>query len=65
MGAGEEMIRPVEDRKGHDRRYSVDIAKISEELGYRPEVDFETGLSQTIDWYRSNRPWWQPLKGNA
>ncbi len=48
MGAGEEMIRPVEDRKGHDRRYSVDISKISAELGYKPEVDFDTGLAQTI-----------------
>ena len=64
MGAGEEMIRPVEDRKGHDRRYSVDITKISSELGYKPEVDFTTGLAQTIQWYRDNEAWWRPLKGD-
>jgi dTDP-glucose 4,6-dehydratase len=65
MGADEDMIRAVEDRKGHDRRYSVDISKITAELGYQPEVDFQTGLAQTIDWYRSHRDWWQPLKGSA
>ena len=63
MGAGEDMIRPVEDRKGHDRRYSVDITKISAELGYKPEVAFETGLAETIQWYRDNEAWWRPLKG--
>ena len=65
MGAGEEMIRPVEDRKGHDLRYSVDIGKISSELGYEPEVPFDAGLAQTIAWYRDNEDWWRPLKGNA
>jgi dTDP-glucose 4,6-dehydratase len=55
-------VQPVEDRKGHDRRYSVDIAKISTELGYRPAVPFEQGLADTIEWYRANREWWQPLK---
>jgi dTDP-glucose 4,6-dehydratase len=55
-------VTPVEDRKGHDRRYSVDITKISEELGYRPQVPFEQGLADTIAWYRENRNWWQPLK---
>ena len=62
MGAGPEAIKRVQDRKGHDLRYSVDITKISEELGYAPEVDFETGLAETIDWYRSNEAWWRPLK---
>jgi dTDP-glucose 4,6-dehydratase len=55
-------VQPVEDRKGHDRRYSVDIAKIATELGYRPAVPFEQGLADTIEWYRANREWWQPLK---
>ena len=63
MGADETSIRPVQDRKGHDRRYSVDIRKISEELGYHPEVDFDKGLAQTIEWYRANEAWWRPLKG--
>ena len=65
MGAGEDMIRPVADRKGHDRRYSVDISKISGELGYRPQVDFEAGLADTIAWYRANEAWWRPLKAGA
>ena len=55
-------VRAVTDRLGHDRRYSVDIAKISTELGYRPEVDFTAGLAQTVAWYRENRAWWEPLK---
>jgi len=58
-------VEPVADRKGHDRRYSVDITKISTELGYRPEVDFAEGLAETIDWYRDNRSWWEPLKQRA
>jgi len=52
----------VQDRKGHDLRYSVDISKISSQLGYFPEVDFKSGLAQTIDWYKNNRQWWEPLK---
>ena len=65
MGAGQQMIRLVEDRKGHDRRYSVDISKISAELGYKPEVPFDAGLAQTIQWYHDNEAWWRPLKGHA
>jgi dTDP-glucose 4,6-dehydratase len=52
----------VEDRKGHDLRYSVDITKISTELGYTPQVEFKAGLAATVDWYRNNRAWWEPLK---
>jgi dTDP-glucose 4,6-dehydratase len=55
-------VRPVEDRKGHDRRYSVDITKISDELGYAPLVPFDEGLAATIAWYRDHRDWWQPLR---
>lgn len=62
VGAGWEMVRAVEDRKGHDRRYSVDITKISTELGYRPRIDFDTGLADTVRWYAENRAWWEPLK---
>ncbi len=57
-----DSVEKVEDRKGHDLRYSVDISKISEELGYQPQVDFKTGLKETIDWYKNNRQWWEPLK---
>ena len=61
-GRDESFIRRVADRLGHDRRYSVDIGKISRELGYRPEVPIEDGLAATADWYRANRAWWEPLK---
>jgi len=61
-GAGWEMVEQVEDRKGHDRRYSVDSSKIRAELGYAPEVPFEQGLAETVAWYRDNREWWEPLR---
>ena len=62
MGADKSMIEYVEDRKGHDLRYSVNWNKIKHELGYEPKVKFEDGLRETIDWYRNNRAWWEPLK---
>jgi len=62
MGADESSIEYVEDRKGHDLRYSVDWTKINQELGYEPHVKFEDGLRETIQWYRDNEPWWNPLK---
>ena len=61
-GAGEEMITYVTDRLGHDRRYSVDIAKITA-LGWRRERSLDEALEQTVAWYRDNRWWWEPLKG--
>jgi dTDP-glucose 4,6-dehydratase len=61
-GTDESMIEPVEDRLGHDRRYCVDWSKIRDELGYRPEVDFDEGLARTVKWYRENESWWRPLK---
>jgi dTDP-glucose 4,6-dehydratase len=64
-GADWSSVEPVTDRKGHDRRYSVDITKISDELGYAPGVSFETGLAETVQWYRDRREWWQPLKSRA
>jgi dTDP-glucose 4,6-dehydratase len=60
-GADWSRVRQVEDRPGHDRRYSVDIAKI-EKLGYAPQVDFRAGLAETVRWYRDNPSWWRPLK---
>jgi len=62
MGADESSIEYVEDRKGHDLRYSVDWTKINRELGYEPRVKFEDGLRETIQWYRDNEAWWKPLK---
>ncbi|MDO3682708.1 dTDP-glucose 4,6-dehydratase [Micromonospora sp. C28ISP2-4] len=61
-GAGWDRVVPVTDRKGHDRRYSLDISKISKELGYAPSIDLDRGLAETVRWYRDNRDWWEPLK---
>jgi dTDP-glucose 4,6-dehydratase len=58
----ESMIQPVADRLGHDRRYSVDCTKIEQELGWRPETDFEEALEKTVKWYVNNQGWWRPLK---
>ena len=65
VGAGWDMVEPVDDRKGHDRRYSVDITKINTELGYAPKVSFEDGLADTVAWYKENRTWWEKLKGRG
>jgi dTDP-glucose 4,6-dehydratase len=62
MGADSSSMEYVEDRKGHDLRYSVDWTKINRELGYEPQVKFEYGLRETIQWYRDNEAWWKPLK---
>jgi len=64
-GADWSRVDYVEDRKGHDRRYSVDWTKISEELGYEPAIPFSAGLADTVTWYRDNRAWWEPLKARA
>jgi dTDP-glucose 4,6-dehydratase len=61
----DDSVRYVEDRKGHDRRYSVDWSKINAELGYAPRHSFEDGLAETVAWYRDNRAWWEPLKARA
>jgi dTDP-glucose 4,6-dehydratase len=55
------LIRPVTDRPGHDRRYSLDTTKLRE-AGWRPTTAFETGLAETIAWYRDNEWWWRPIK---
>ena len=62
MGRDDTSIDYVEDRKGHDLRYSVDISKITRELGYKPRINWETGLRETIEWYSANEAWWRPLK---
>jgi dTDP-glucose 4,6-dehydratase len=64
LGADESMIERVADRPGHDRRYAVDSAKIRG-LGWRPERGFDDDLMTTIDWYRSRRDWWKPLRAGA
>lgn len=62
FGYGEEMIERVSDRLNHDRRYSLNSSKIESELGWKPQHNFEEGIKSTIDWYRNNRSWWEPLK---
>jgi dTDP-glucose 4,6-dehydratase len=64
-GAGWDQVEQVPDRKGHDLRYSLDIGRIREELGYAPQVGFDEGLAATVSWYRDNRDWWEPLKARA
>jgi dTDP-glucose 4,6-dehydratase len=54
-------VEPVPDRKGHDRRYSLDDTKLRNELGYAPQVSFDDGLAATVEWYRNNESWWRPL----
>ncbi|KKL22932.1 hypothetical protein LCGC14_2430480, partial [marine sediment metagenome] len=56
-GSSEELITYVKDRPGHDKRYAIDASKINKELGWKPALDFEGGLSQTIDWYLENKDW--------
>jgi dTDP-glucose 4,6-dehydratase len=56
-----ELIRFVTDRPGHDQRYAIDASRIREELGWQPQVTVQEGLRRTVQWYLSNRDWWQPL----
>ena len=63
-GADWEMVAPVEDRKGHDRRYSLDDSLLRG-MGFAPRVPFAQGLADTVRWYQRNRSWWGPLKGAA
>ena len=61
LGMGEDQIEFVEDRPGHDARYSLDSSKIRKELGWRPEQSFEEGLRMTVSWYLQNTCWYKPL----
>ena len=62
MGFDSSIFDFVQDRAGHDFRYSVDSTKIKDELGFEPELSFDLGLLNTIDWYRENEHWWKELK---
>jgi dTDP-D-glucose 4,6-dehydratase len=62
LGKPESLIRHVQDRPGHDRRYSLDCSKMAG-LGYRPETErFEERLRETVEWYKANEPWWRAIK---
>jgi dTDP-glucose 4,6-dehydratase len=62
LGKPWSLVRPVEDRKGHDRRYAVDYTKIKNELGWEPKVNFKEGLEATVKWYVENQAWWRDVK---
>jgi dTDP-glucose 4,6-dehydratase len=61
LGKPRSLIKPVADRPGHDRRYCLDTTKLRG-LGWAPHVPFETGLSDSVKWYRENEWWWRPIK---
>jgi dTDP-glucose 4,6-dehydratase len=61
LGQDASMIEPVADRLGHDRRYSIDTTKVRA-LGWRPVRELDEALAATVEWYRANRWWWEPLK---
>lgn len=60
-GARKRLIKFVKDRPGHDHRYAIDASKLENEVGWRASETFETGLVKTVQWYLSNRPWWQAI----
>ena len=62
LDKSEEMIKYVKDRPGHDKRYAIDFSKAEKELGWHPEVNFNEGLKETVEWYKNNKEWWQKLK---
>ncbi|MCK6600656.1 MAG: dTDP-glucose 4,6-dehydratase [Bacteroidetes bacterium] len=61
LGKDESQIKYVKDRPGHDRRYAMDVSFIGHELGWKPQIKFEEGLSSTIDWYLSHQSWWERI----
>ena len=61
VGRPRTLIRPVQDRPGHDRRYSLDTSKVRS-LGWTPRQDFAEGIGKTVEWYRANEWWWRPIK---
>ena len=64
-GTSAKLITYVKDRAGHDRRYAIDATKLNKELGWKPSVTFEEGLSKTIDWYLENENWLNNVTSGA
>jgi dTDP-glucose 4,6-dehydratase len=62
LGKPESLLRHVEDRPGHDRRYALDCSRLTRLTGWKPAVAFEDGVRQTVEWYRANEAWWRPIK---
>jgi dTDP-glucose 4,6-dehydratase len=65
LGKPRDLIQPVGDRPAHDRRYAIDHSKITNELGWRPRTPFRAGIESTIEWYQTNRAWWEEIKNGA
>jgi len=65
LGKDESMMEYVKDRLGHDRRYAIDATLIKKELGWEPQIDFATGLAQSVQWYIDNKSWWEDIKTGA
>jgi dTDP-glucose 4,6-dehydratase len=61
LGKSHDMIEYVNDRPGHDKRYSIDCSKIEDQIGWRPRYEFDDALKQTVNWYLQNQSWWEPL----
>jgi dTDP-glucose 4,6-dehydratase len=64
-GRDASFIRPVKDRPAHDRRYAVDHARLTRDLGWEPRVAFDVGLRETVQWYRTHADWWRAVKSGA
>jgi len=62
LGKPRTLIRYVEDRPGHDRRYALDFSRITRETGWKPAVPFEQGIADTVSWYQATEGWWRPIK---
>jgi dTDP-glucose 4,6-dehydratase len=65
LGKPASLKEIVPDRPGHDRRYLLDSSKLRTQLGWAPEISWEDGLAQTVEWYAANRSWWEPLRARA
>jgi dTDP-glucose 4,6-dehydratase len=65
LNLSEELIEYVKDRPGHDRRYAIDSSKIEKEIGWKPKKDFESAIEDTIEWYITNKHWWQNIRSGA
>jgi dTDP-glucose 4,6-dehydratase len=62
LGKPKTLIRHVEDRPGHDRRYAVDSSKLTRLTGWRPAIPFEDGIRQTVEWFQTHETWWRTIK---
>ena len=65
LGVSPDLIKYVDDRLGHDRRYAIDPSRIQKELGWEPKYDFYSGMIETINWYMDNKEWWRNIKSGS